>query len=125
MIRFRSHFPLDQQVAFVSQKRWQLKGNKKHWDLHWVRRVPVDVAQPVGGGGRLADQVDEGEKRVDEHLGRHVRFGRSGSSHLTYRAQNKHVRRGETASTPARRDHATVTAVHNGSGPTFHAVQLK
>ena len=24
-------------------------------DLHWVGGVPVDVAQPVGGRGRLAD----------------------------------------------------------------------
>ena len=40
-------------------------------DLHWVGGVPVDVAQPVGGRGRLADQLNQQQQEVDDHFGRH------------------------------------------------------
>lgn len=45
------------------------------WDLHWVGGVPVDVVQPVGGRGCLADQLDQHQQKVDDHFGRHfIRF---------------------------------------------------
>lgn len=40
-------------------------------NLHWIRGVPVDVAQPVGGGDRLADELDEHQKQVDGGFRRH------------------------------------------------------
>ena len=40
-------------------------------NLHWIGGVPVDVAQPVGRSGRLADELDEHKKKVDGPFGRH------------------------------------------------------
>ena len=49
-------------------------------DSHWVGGVPVNVAQPVGRGGRFRDDVDQQQEQVHERFGRHFRQNGGGGS---------------------------------------------
>ncbi len=59
---------------FLKKKILSSMKREAYVDLHWVGRVPVDVAQPVGGRGRLADQLNQQQQEVDDHFGRHFFF---------------------------------------------------